>query len=424
MIDVKLIVEDKERVKAALLKRMKPEDLDLDTIIELYNKRKLLLADYEKVRAEQKSYNDKMAATKKGSDDFKELVAMLKEKAEDVRESSAKLEEIEAELKAKLEVLPNIPAEDVPAGEKESNEVIREHASQPQFDFEIKDHLDIGLNLNLLDMERATKIAGGSFSMYTGMGARLEWALINYFISEHIKDGYRFVLPPHLLTEESGYGAGQLPKFKEDVYWVQDGNFLLPTAESALANLYRDETLAEKDLPIKLFAYTPCYRREAGSYRAKERGLMRMHQFNKVEMFAYATPDQSEAVLEELLGKAEKLVKELGLHYRVVKLAAGDCSAGAAKTYDVEVWLPFLQQYYEVSSISNVTDYQARRGNIRYKPEADGKPEYVHMLNASGLATSRLMVSLLETYQNSDGSLTVPEVLRPFLGVDKIEKQK
>jgi seryl-tRNA synthetase len=422
MIDVKLIVEDRERVKKALLKRMKEEDLDLDTIVELFNKRKLLLADYEKIRAEQRSYNDKMAAVKKGSDDFKELVAMLKEKAEDVKAAAEKLEEAETELKAKVDVLPNIPDEDVPAGEKESNEVVREEGQQPKFDFEIKDHLDIGLNLGLLDMERATKIAGASFAMYTDMGARLEWALINYFIGEHIKDGYRFILPPHLLTEQSGYGAGQLPKFKEDVYWVQDGNFLLPTAETALANLYRDETLAEKDLPLKLFAYTPCYRREAGSYRAKERGLMRMHQFNKVEMFAYATPAQSAAVLEELVGKAEKLVKELGLHYRVVKLAAGDCSAGAAKTYDVEVWLPYLQQYYEVSSVSNVTDYQARRGNVRFKPEKDSKPEYVHMLNASGLATSRLMVALLETYQNSDGSLTVPEVLRPFLGVDKIEK--
>lgn len=424
MIDIKRILEDKERVKTALLKRMNEDDLDLDTIVELYNKKKLMLADYEKIRAQQKSYNDKMASTKKGSDDFKELVAMLKEKAEDVKEAGEKLEKIEKELKEKLDVLPNIPAEDVPAGGKESNEVTKEEGEKPSFDFEIKDHLEIAEKLGLLDMERAAKIAGASFSMYTDMGARLEWALINYFIGQHLSDGYRFILPPHLLTEESGYGAGQLPKFKEDVYWVQDGNFLLPTAETALANLYRDETLAEKDLPLKLFAYTPCYRREAGSYRAKERGLMRMHQFNKVEMFAYTTPAQSEATLEELLGKAEALVKGLGLHYRVVKLAAGDCSAGAAKTYDVEVWLPYLQQYYEVSSISNVTDYQARRGNIRFKPEKDGKPEYVHMLNASGLATSRLMVSLLETYQNADGSLTIPEVLRPLLGTDKIEMKK
>ena len=424
MIDVKRIVEDMEGIKKALLKRMPEEQLNLPEIVELHSRWKDLLSQYEQLRSEQKGYNDKMAATEKGSKDFKELVALLKEKAEDVRQAGERLREVESELQARVEVLPNIPADDVPAGEKEGNEVVREEGTQPTFDFEIKDHLDIAESLELLDMTRAAKLAGASFAMYTDMGARLEWAMINYFIGQHQQDGYRFMLPPHLLTEQSGHAAGQLPKFKEDVYWVQDGNFLLPTAETALANLYRDETLEEKDLPIKLFSYTPCYRREAGSYRAKERGLMRMHQFNKVEMFQYTTPQQSEAALEGLVGRAEKLVKDLGLHYRVVKLAAGDCSAAAAKTYDVEVWLPYLQQYYEVSSVSNVTDYQARRGNVRYKPENDGKPEYVHMLNASGLATSRLMVALLETYQNADGSLTVPEVLRPALGVDKIEPAK
>jgi seryl-tRNA synthetase len=259
--------------------------------------------------------------------------------------------------------------------------------------------------------------------MYKGMGARLEWALINYFIDEHLKDGYEMVIPPHLLVEDSGYTAGQLPKFRDDVYWVQDGNFLLPTAESALANIYRDEVLDESELPKKFFAYTPCYRREAGSYRANERGLIRVHQFNKVEMFQYTTPTQSTDALEELREKAERLVEGLGLHYHTTQLAAADCSAGAAKTYDVEVWLPAIGQYYEVSSISNVREYQSRRGNIRFKPSDGGKPEYVHMLNASGLATSRLMVAVVETYQQEDGSILIPEVLKKYMGgIDKIEK--
>ncbi len=423
MIDVKIIIENRGEVEKGLLKRMKKEDLNLDEIVTLYNVRKTLLGEYEKLRSEQKAYNDRMSATEKGSKDFKELIALLKNKSEDVKVAEEKLREAEEALKTMVEALPNIPDEDVPAGEKESNEVVKVDGEKPVFDFEIKDHLDIAQNLSLIDMERATKLGGTGFAMYTDMGARLEWALLNYFIEEHVKDGYRMILPPHLLTEQSGYGAGQLPKFREDVYWVQDGNMLLPTAETALANIYRDEILKEEELPIKLFAYTPCYRREAGSYRANERGLMRMHQFNKVEMFMYTTPAQSDAALEELVGKAERLVKGLGLHFRTSKLAAGDCSAGAVKTFDVEVYLPYLQTYYEVSSVSNVKEYQARRGNVKYKPSENTKAEYVHMLNASGLATSRLMVALLETYQNADGSLTVPEVLRPYMGVDKIEKK-
>ena len=258
--------------------------------------------------------------------------------------------------------------------------------------------------------------------MYVGDGAKLEWALINFFIDEHLADDYEMILPPHLLVEDSAYTAGQLPKFRDDVYWVQDGNCLLPTAETALVNIYRDEILDEKNLPKKFFAYTPCYRREAGSYRASERGLMRTHQFNKVEMFQYTTHEQSKDAFEELVEKASNLVKKLGLHYRVSKLAAGDCSAPAARTYDVEVWIPAIEKYYEVSSISNVREYQARRGNIRYKTK-DKETKFVHMLNASGLATSRLMVALLENYQNEDGSITIPEVLQKYIGKKVIEKK-
>ncbi|HVX92690.1 MAG TPA: serine--tRNA ligase [Candidatus Dojkabacteria bacterium] len=422
MIDIKRIVEDKEKVKEALLKRVDPKDLNLDEIIDTYNEKKIKQVEFEKLRTQQNGFNDKMSKTEKGSDEFKKLIAQLKELSEKVKKAEEELKTVDGKLKSLLEVLPNIPDDDVVAGGKENNKSVREVGEKPTFDFKVKDHLEVAQNLGLLDMERATKLGGNNFAMYTGNGAILEWALLNYFIKEHLTDGFKMILPPHLLTEEAGYTAGQLPKFREDVYWVQDGSMLLPTAETALANLYREEVLNENELPLKLFAYTPCYRREAGSYRANERGLMRMHQFNKVEMFMYTTPEQSDAALEELIGKAERLVKNLGLHFRTVKLAAGDCSAGAAKTFDVEVWLPYLQTYYEVSSCSNVRDYQARRGNIKYKT-GEGENKYVHMLNASGLATSRLMVAILETYQNADGSLTVPEVLRPFVGVDKFEKK-
>jgi seryl-tRNA synthetase len=321
-----------------------------------------------------------------------------------------------------LEVLPNIPDDDVVGGEKENNEVVKEFGKTPTFDFDIKDHVQLGKDLKILDLERATKISGNNFSMYRGLGARLEWALINYFIDYHLEGGYEMIVPPNLVTRDSAYTVGQLPKFEEDVYWTKDGMCLIPTAETVLTNIYRDEILDEEELPKKFFAYTPCYRREAGSYRANEKGLIRMHQFNKVEMYQFTTENQSEESLEELVERAEKLVEGLGLHYRTTKLAAGDCSAVAAKTYDIEVYIPTLEQYYEVSSASNVREYQSRRGNMRYKPSDGGKSKYMHTLNASGLATSRLMVAILETYQQEDGSIQIPEVLRRYIGIDKITK--
>jgi seryl-tRNA synthetase len=265
-------------------------------------------------------------------------------------------------------------------------------------------------------------MGGNGFWLYTGLGAQLEWALLNFFVQEHLADGYTFMLPPHILTYACGYTAGQFPKFEEDVFRLQEEGFqfLLPTAETALINLYRDEILEEKDLPMRLFAYTPCYRREAGSYRATERGMIRGHQFNKVEMFGYTRPEESDAMLEELIEKAERIVQKLGLHYQLNKLAAGDCSASMATTYDVELWLPSMNEYKEASSVSNARDYQARRGNIRYR-RADGKGiEFVHTLNGSGMATSRLIPAICEQFQNEDGSVTVPEVLRPFIGGIKV----
>ncbi|HOV34549.1 MAG TPA: serine--tRNA ligase [Candidatus Dojkabacteria bacterium] len=421
MIDIKRIVQDRDNVEKALLKRMDKSSLNLDEIISTYNLRKQAQCDFDLKRAEQNEYNAKMSSVDKNSNEFKNLLLELKKKSIEVKEAEENLKNLDEKLTHELEVLPNIPDDDVSAGGKEANKVIKIIGEKPVFNFKIKDHVELGKNLRLFDLDTASKISGNNFNMYTGLGARLEWAVINYFISEHIKSGYTMIIPPNLVTRDSAYCAGQLPKFEEDVYWVQDGLCLIPTAETALTNIFRNEVLNEKELPKKFFAYTPCYRREAGSYRANEKGLIRMHQFNKVEMYQFTTEDGSEKAFDELVAKAEALVSGLKLHYRVVKLAAGDCSASAARTYDIEVYIPSLDMYYEVSSVSNVRDYQARRGNMRYKEEKSGKIKYMHTLNGSGLATSRLMVSLLETYQQEDGSITIPDVLRPFMNnIDKI----
>lgn len=421
MIDIKRIIEDRENVEKGLLKRIPADKLDLDTIISLYESRKQLQTQYDVKRGEQNAFNEKMSQIEKGSEEFKQLVIDLKAKSEEIKNLEIELRKAEEEFKSKIEVLPNIPDDDLLGGEKENNQVIKIVGEKPTFDFPIKDHVELGKDLGMFDFETAAKVSGANFSMYRKLGAQLEWALINYFISEHIKSGYEMIIPPNLVVEQSAYAAGQLPKFKDDVYWVQDGLCLIPTAETVLTNIYRDSVVEEKDLPKKFFAYTPCYRREAGSYRANEKGLIRVHQFNKVEMYQFAAEDKSKEAFDELVGKAEDLVAKLGLHYRVVKLAAGDCSAGAARTYDIEVYMPSLDTYYEVSSVSNVTDYQARRGNMRYKLTEGGKLKYMHTLNGSGLATSRLMVALVETYQQKDGSIIIPEVLRPFMGgIDKI----
>ena len=423
MLDIKRIVQNKDAVEKALLKRMDKKSLNLDEIISTYNLRKQAQCDFDSKRAEQNEYNAKMSSVDKNSDEFKNLLLELKKKSTEVKEAEETLKNLDEKLIHELEVLPNIPDEDVSAGGKEANQVIKMVGEKRTFNFKIKDHVELGKALGLFNLDTASKISGNNFNMYTNLGARLEWAIINYFINEHIKSGYTMIIPPNLVTRESAYCAGQLPKFEEDVYWVQDGLCLIPTAETALTNIFRNEILDEKELPKKFFAYTPCYRREAGSYRANEKGLIRMHQFNKVEMYQFTKEDGSEKAFDELVEKAESLVNGLKLHYRVVKLAAGDCSAAAAKTYDIEVYIPSLDMYYEVSSVSNVRDYQSRRGNMRYKSEKNGEIKYMHTLNGSGLATSRLMVSLLETYQQEDGSIVIPEVLRPFMDdMDKISK--
>jgi seryl-tRNA synthetase len=388
-------------------------------------KRRSLVTENEALKAERNRLNKEIPILKKRGEDAAALMAQLKGMADRVKGLDEAQNAAEEEIRAFLLRLPNLPAEGVVAGGKENNQGVKRFGEKPSWPFEPKNHVELCAELGLIDYERGVKMGGNGYWLYTDLGARLEWALLNYFITEHIKDGYTFMLPPHILTYECGLTAGQFPKFEEDVYRLaEEGfHFLLPTAETALINLYRGEILDEDDLPRRLFAYTPCYRREAGSYRASERGMIRGHQFNKVEMFGYTRPEDSAAMLQELIGKACRLVEGLGLHYQLSKLAAQDCSDAMATTFDIELWLPSMNEYKECSSVSNAMDYQARRGNIRFRRKDTRKIEFVHTLNGSGLATSRLMPAIVEQFQQGDGSVVVPEVLRPFLGVDVIRRR-
>ena len=435
MLDIRKIKENPDAVKAGL----KAKEVDCDAIID-----KILELDVQ-VRGLKTSTETKTAQKNKISKENGKLFGMkkgLEKKGEDCTEVNAKIADnvaavaeidasiegdkatlkvLEGELYTNMLALPNLPDADLLPGGKENNEPLRYIGEKHSFDFEPRHHVDLCTDLGLIDYERGVKLAGGGNWMYTGMGARLEWALLNYFIDTHTADGYDFILPPHMLEYQCGLTAGQFPKFADEVFKIanhptEGGTFyMLPTAEAALASVYRDEILTEADLPKKFFAYTPCFRREAGSHRADERGMVRGHQFNKVEMFQFTTPEGSDEAFEELVKKAENLVAGLGLHFRTVKLAAGDCSASMARTYDIEILIPSMNGYKEVSSVSNARDYQARRGNIRYR-RADGKLDFVHTLNGSGLATSRIFPAIVEQNQRADGSIVVPEVLRKYLG--------
>ena len=420
MLDIKKIRENPEEIKAAMKKRCLDLDSVVDDILKIDIERRKLSTQTDQMKSEQNSVSKKIPLLKKSGEDIAPILAKMKELSTEITESAAKVSELEEQQRSLLLSLANIPDEDLAAGGKENNVALRYFKEVPKFDFTPKNHVELCESLGLIDYERGAKLAGAGSWVYRGWGARLEWALLNFFIEEHIADGYEFVLPPHMLNYECGYTAGQFPKFGDEVYKI--AKFMLPTAETALVNLHRDEILTMDELPRKYIAYTPCYRREAGSYRSEERGMIRGHQFNKVEMVQYTTEDGSEAAFEELVGKAERLVQKLGLHHRVSKLAAGDVSFSMARTYDIEVWIPSMGIYKEVSSASNAHDYQARRGNIRYRGE-DKKLHFVHTLNASGLATSRVIPAIVEQYQNADGSVTVPEVLRKYLGVDCIGKK-
>ena len=421
MIDIKRIRDDAAAVKAGLAAKEDAADAQIDRILELDVQRRDLIGRSEALKAEQNKSSKEIPAIKKAGGDTAPIFARMKELSNEGKEVEAKLRDVEAEYRTLMLSLPNLPDPDLKPGGKENNEPLRYYGEPHKFDFEPKNHVDLCTDLGLIDYTRGTKLSGAGFWIYRGMGARLEWALLNYFIDTHIADGYELVLVPHMLGYECGLTAGQFPKFEEDVYWLETAEderrrFMLPTAETALVSLHRDEILTEADLPRKYISYTPCFRREAGSYRADERGMVRGHQFNKVEMVQYTLPEKSDEAFEELVGKAEALVKGLGFHFRTVKLAAADCSASMARTYDIEINIPSMNGYKEVSSVSNARDYQARRGSMRFRREATGKTEYVHTLNGSGLATSRVLPALVEQNQRADGSIVVPEVLRKYLG--------
>ena len=429
MLDIKRIKDDPEGVKAGLHAKEVDCDAAVDRILELDEQRRALIADTETRKARQNKVSKEIPQLKKQGKDVAPIFAEMAELKKGLAEDAEKLDAVMAEYRTLMLSLPNLPDPDLLPGGKENNQPLRYFGEPHKFDFTPKHHVDLCQDLGLIDYERGVKLAGAGNWMYTGMGARLEWALLNYFIDTHIADGYDFILPPHMLEYQCGETAGQFPKFADEVYKIANPtddriHYMLPTAEAALASVYRDEILAEKDLPKKFFAYTPCFRREAGSHRADERGMVRGHQFNKVEMFQYTRPEDSDAAFDELVRKAENLVKGLGFHFRTVKLAAGDCSASMARTYDIEIQIPSMNGYKEVSSVSNARDYQARRGNIRFRREATGKTEFVHTLNGSGLATSRIFPAMVEQNQRADGSVVVPEVLRKYLGgLEVIEKK-
>ena len=426
MLDIKYIKEKPDEVIDRLAIKGKDAKEEIEAILRLDGERRELIAAIDSAKAEQNKTSKMIPQMKKEGKDTAELFAKMKQLSADTKANEDKLKETETQLTSFMLGLPNLPDTDLKAGGKENNEPLRYHGEPRKFDFEPKNHVDICTDLGLIDYKRGAKLSGSGFWIYGGMGARLEWALLNYFIDTHIGNGYDLMLVPLMLGYECGLTAGQFPKFQDDVYWLETAEderrrFMLPTAETALVSLHRDEILTEADLPKKYISYTPCFRREAGSYRADERGMVRGHQFNKVEMVQYTLPEKSDEAFEELVANAENIVKGLGFHFRTVKLAAEDCSASMARTYDIEIHIPSMDGYKEVSSVSNARDYQARRGMMRVKRE-NGKIEYLHTLNGSGLATSRVFPAIVEQNQNADGSVTVPEVLRKYVGCDIIKK--
>lgn len=426
MLDINLIRKEPKKVEELLAK--KGCVVNFDSFLISDKQEKELEQATNELKAKRNQASAEVAKLKKQGLDASEIIAETKALGDKISANDERLKQLAQSNFDFIAGLPNIPDEDLLAGEKENNKVIKVFGEKPKFDFEPKNHVELCESCGIIDYKRGAKLSGNGYWIYTGVGARLEWALLNFFVSEHLNDGYEFILPPHQLNYSCGFGAGQFPKFKEDVYWIvdengdQDKKFLLPTAETALVNLYAGEVLQEKELPKKFFAYTPCYRKEAGSYRSEERGMIRGHQFNKIEMVQYAKPSESDKSFAEMVAKAERLVEKLGLHYHTSKLAAGDCSASMARTYDIEVWIPSMNIYKEVSSVSNARDYQARRNGTKFKNMETGKNEFVHTLNGSGLATSRVIPAIVEQYQQKDGSILIPDVLVPFMNGQKVIK--
>lgn len=422
MLDIKFIKTNIELVKQAMRNRQKPMDDVIDEIVRLDEKRLKLISEVEAMRAEQNAFNKKIPAMKKSGEDTAEIMTKMKEISNAAAEKSKQLTEIEKKQRKLALSVPNVPNESVPYGKDDSeNPEIRRNGEPRKFDFEAKPHWEIGKNLGILDPERAAKVTGTRFHFYKGLGARLERAVINFFLNTHTQNGYTEILPPYIVNSDSLYGTGQLPKFDNGFKLEGMDYYLIPTAEVPVTNFHRDEILDGTKLPIKYCAYSACFRSEAGSAGRDTRGLIRQHQFNKVELVKFVKPEDSYDELEKLTNDAEKILQLLKLPYRVVCLCTGDVTFSSAKTYDIEVWMPSYGRYVEISSCSNFEDYQARRMQVRYKDSPKDKAKLVHTLNGSGLAVGRTVAAILENYQNEDGSVSVPDVLKEFMGTDIIK---
>lgn len=423
MLDIKRIREDYENVKAAVEKRCKG-DFGLSKVPELDAKRRELLSEVEQMKNRQNTVSKEIPKLKKAGEDTTEIMAEMKTLSANIKELDAKVSEVEKELRDTLLGVPNTPYKDVQVGEDDSDNVeLRKFMEPKEFGFEPKAHWDVGTDLDILDFDRAAKISGARFTVYKGLGARLERAVISFMLDLHtIDQDYVEILPPFMVNRAAMTGTGQLPKFEEDMFYVpQKDFFLIPTAEVPVTNLRAQEIMPEAELPVYYTAYTPCFRAEAGSAGRDTRGLIRQHQFNKVELVKFVKPETSYQELESLTNDVEEVLKRLELPYRVVRLSSGDLGFSSAMTYDIEVWMPSYGRYVEISSCSNFEDYQARRANIRYRKEETGKAEFVHTLNGSGLAVGRTVAAILENYQQEDGSVVIPEALRKYMGVDVIK---
>ena len=422
MLDIKILRQDPDRIREALKNRC--NDLDISPAIELDKQRREILSDVEQKKAKQNEISKKVPAMKKAGENTDELFKEMKELSNEIKADDERVRNIDEQLRDFMLKIPNIPNSSCPIGKDDTYNVeIRRWGTPREFDFEFKPHWDIGTDLDILDFERGTKIAGTRFTVYKGLGSRLERSVIQYFLNTHTEEsGYTEIFPPYMVNRASMTGTGQLPKFEEDAYNIKNNDFfMIPTAEVPVTNLHRDEILDGSKLPIKYCAYSACFRAEAGSAGRDTRGLIRQHQFNKVELVKFVKPENSYDELEKLTNDAEKLLQGLGLPYRVVCLSTGDLGFSSAKTYDIEVWMPSYGRYVEISSCSNFEDYQARRANIRYKDGAKDKAHFVHTLNGSGLAVGRTVAAILENFQNADGSVNVPEKLVPYMGRDIIK---
>ena len=420
MLDTRFVRENIDIVKESLVKRS--YILSLDEFLSNEEKRLSLMRESEDLRNKRNTVTDQIALLKSQKEDASKLIDEMKSVSSKIKELDEKIKIVEEKTIDLLLIVPNIPHESVPVGKDETeNREVRKWGEPRSFDFEPLNHWDIGEMLEIIDFERATRIAGSRFSLMKGPGAKLERALMNFMLDLNTSKGYKEVFPPIIVNRESMTGTGQLPKFETELFRISDPEFyLIPTAEVPVTNIHRDEILLEKDLPLYYTAYTPCFRREAGSYGKDVRGLIRQHQFNKVELVKFVKPEESYHELDLLTGDAEDILQKLGLPYRVVELCTGDLGFAASKTYDLEAWLPGQQRFREISSCSNFTDFQARRARIRFKREGKKGTEFVHTLNGSGLAIGRTLVAVLENYQQKDGSVVVPEVLRPYMGVEVI----